>query len=390
MKIGIIGSGAMGSGIAQVAAKSGCEILLMDMQSVALSKAMHLISQNLDRDIAKNRCSEVEKTTILNRITPTSVLQDLANCDWVIEAIVEDLNIKKQLFQFLESIVSKNCILATNTSSLSVTALASACTSPERVMGIHFFNPVPIMALVEIISAVQTKSNLLPTVYDEIKNWGKVPVFAQDTPGFIVNRIARPYYSEALRIFDEGIADIQTIDWAMTHFGKFKMGPFTLMDFIGQDVNFRVTESMYQNCYHEPRYKPSFTQKRLFEAGFYGKKVGKGFYNYNEPLPQLIENQALGELIFNRILIMLINEAADALFWQVATARDIDLAMTKGVNYPKGLLSWADDIGISLIVKQLDDLYAHYHEERYRCCSLLRNMAKQGNLFFESCKHIGT
>jgi 3-hydroxybutyryl-CoA dehydrogenase len=382
MKIGIVGSGAMGSGIAQIAAKSGCEILLMDAQSLALSKAMLLISQNLDRDIAKNRCSEAEKTAILNRITTTSVLQDLANCDWVIEAIVEDLNIKKQLFQNLESVVSKNCILATNTSSLSVTALASACASPERVMGVHFFNPVPIMALVEIIPAVQTKSDLLPAVYDEIKNWGKVPVFAQDTPGFIVNRIARPYYSEALRILDEGIADIQTIDWAMTHFGKFKMGPFALMDFIGQDVNFRVTESMYQSCYHEPRYKPSFTQKRLFEAGFYGKKVGKGFYNYNQALPQPVENQVLGQFIFNRILIMLINEAADALFWQVATARDIDLAMTKGVNYPKGLLSWADEIGISLIVKQLDDLYAHYHEERYRCCSLLRNMAKDGKTFF--------
>jgi 3-hydroxybutyryl-CoA dehydrogenase len=382
MKIGIIGSGAMGSGMAQVAAKSGCEILLMDVQSVALSKAMHLISQNLDRDIAKNRCSEVEKTAILNRITPTSVLKDLSNCDWVIEAIIEDLNIKKQLFQNLESVVSKNCILATNTSSLSVTALASACTSPERVMGIHFFNPVPMMALVEIIPAVQTKSDLLPTVYNEIKNWGKVPVFAQDTPGFIVNRIARPYYSEALRILDEGIADIQTIDWAMTHFGKFKMGPFALMDFIGQDVNFRVTESMYQNCYHEPRYKPSFTQKRLFEAGFYGKKVGKGFYDYSQPLPQHADNQSLGQNVFNRILIMLINEAADALFWRVATARDIDLAMTKGVNYPKGLLSWADEIGISLIIKQLDDLYAHYHEERYRCCSLLRNMAKDGKTFF--------
>jgi 3-hydroxybutyryl-CoA dehydrogenase len=382
MKIGIIGSGAMGSGIAQVAAKSGCEILLMDVQSVALSKAMHLISQNLDRDITKNRCSEAEKAAILNRITPTSVLQDLANCDWVIEAIIEDLNIKKQLFQNLESVVSKSCILATNTSSLSVTALASACTSPERVMGIHFFNPVPMMALVEIIPAVQTKSDLLPTVYNEIKNWGKVPVFAQDTPGFIVNRIARPYYSEALRILDEGIADIQTIDWAMTHFGKFKMGPFTLMDFIGQDVNFRVTESMYQNCYHEPRYKPSFTQKRLFEAGFYGKKVGKGFYDYSQPLPQHADNQLLGQNIFNRILIMLINEAADALFWRVATARDIDLAMTKGVNYPKGLLLWADEIGISLVVKQLDDLYAHYHEERYRCCSLLRSMAKENKKFF--------
>jgi 3-hydroxybutyryl-CoA dehydrogenase len=386
MKIGIVGSGAMGSGIAQVAAKSGCEVLLMDAQSAALSKGMHLIAQNLDRDVAKNRCSEAEKVAILTRITPTSDLKDLANCDWVIEAIVEDLNIKQKLFQDLEKIVSKSCILATNTSSLSVTALAAACASPERVLGIHFFNPVPIMALVEIIPAVQTKSNLLPIVYNEIKNWNKVPVFTKDTPGFIVNRIARPYYSEALRILDEGIADIQTIDWAMTHFGKFKMGPFALMDFIGQDVNFRVTESMYQSCYHEPRYKPSFTQKRLFEAGFYGKKVGKGFYDYTQPLPQSIENQVFGKLIFNRILIMLINEAADALFWQVATARDIDLAMTKGVNYPKGLLSWADEIGIPLIVHQLDDLYAHYHEERYRCCSLLRQMAKNEKLFFDGKK----
>jgi 3-hydroxybutyryl-CoA dehydrogenase len=204
----------------------------------------------------------------------------------------------------------------------------------------------------------------------------KTTVVAKDTPGFIVNRIARPYYSEALRIYDEGIATIETIDYAMTNLGGFKMGPFTLMDFIGHDVNFRVTESVYQSFYNEPRYKPSFSQKRLFEAGWLGKKSGKGFYDYTNPstnTPQL--DTSLNKIIFERILFMLINEAADALHWQVASKEDIDLAMLKGVNYPKGLLKWADEIGIAHCVSVLDTLYEEYHEDRYRCSPILRKKA---------------
>lgn len=377
MQIGIIGSGAMGSGIAQVIAKGGGRVVLYDTQSHALSKAVENIDKNISREVEKGKITEGGKQTILNNITTTQTMDGLAACDWVIEAIIEDLSIKKQLFQDLEKIVSADCVLASNTSSLSITAIASACQKADRFLGIHFFNPPPLMALVEVIPALQTAENLPNTVCETLKKWGKTPVLAKDTPGFIVNRIARPFYSEALRIHDEGIADIATIDWAMTHFGGFKMGPFTLMDFIGHDVNFRVTESMYQTCYGEPRYKPSFTQKRLFEAGFYGKKTGRGFYDYSKPLPVPTENTALGKEIFNRILTMLINEAADALFWGIATKEDIDLAMTKGVNYPKGLLAWADEMGIKNTVKQIDTLYKHYHEERYRCCVLLRNMSKR-------------
>ncbi|MBL7816609.1 MAG: 3-hydroxybutyryl-CoA dehydrogenase [Saprospiraceae bacterium] len=377
MQIGIVGSGAMGSGIAQVAAQNGCQVILFDTQQIALDKALGSIEKNLDKAVEKGKMTEGGKKACMANLKTAANINELANCDWVIEAIIEDLTIKKQLFRDLEDVVSDNCILATNTSSLSVTALASACRKPERVLGIHFFNPPPLMALVEVIPALQTDADWPHRVCEILKTWKKTPVLAKDTPGFIVNRIARPFYSEALRIYDEGIADMATIDWAMTYFGGFKMGPFALMDFIGHDINYRVTEGMFFSFFGEPRYKPSFTQKRLFDAGFYGRKVGKGFFDYNQSLPEPIKDVVLGQKIFNRILSMLINEAADALFWNIASADDIDLAMTKGVNYPKGLLAWGAEMGYETIVEQLDDLYDFYHEERYRCSPYLRQKIKK-------------
>ena len=209
-------------------------------------------------------------------------------------------------------------------------------------------------------------------------------VLVKDTPGFIVNRLARPFYGEAIRIYEEGFADFATIDWAMTELGGYRMGPFTLMDFIGNDVNYAVTESVWKAFYHDPRYKPSFTQKRLAEAGWNGRKSGKGYYNYRTNInkPEPVKDKALGKEILWRINVMLINEAADALYLQVATRDDLDLAMEKGVNYPSGLLKLADKKGITHVVETLDRLFDEYHEERYRCSPLLRRMAREGRKFY--------
>jgi len=299
----------------------------------------------------------------------------------VIEAIVENLNVKHAVFTQIEAVVSQDCIIASNTSSLSIASIGSVLKNPSRVIGIHFFNPAPIMALVEVIPAVQTASTVLAKAKEIIDSWGKKAVIVKDTPGFIVNRVARPFYGEALRIYEEGIADFATIDWAMTHFGGFRMGPFTLMDYIGNDINYTVTETVFEAFYYDPRFKPSFTQKRHKEAGFLGRKSGKGYYDYgvDAEIIHPIKDEKVGRYIFNRILAMLINEAFDALFMQVASREDIDIAMKFGVNYPKGLLEWADEIGLQEILKQLTDLFDEYGEDRYRPNPLLKRLANQSN-----------
>lgn len=374
MKIGIVGTGTMGAGIAQVAAQAGHEVFLYDAQPQIGQQALARIDQSLQKEVEKGRSSPTAVMATMQRIAWVDQLEKFRSCDWVIEAIVEDLAIKKELFSRLEKVVNPSCLLATNTSSLSVSAIAASCEHPDRVLGMHFFNPVPLMQLVEVVPAVQTNEQWLDLIKKELERWGKLPVVAKDTPGFIVNRIARPFYTEALRILDEGIADCATIDAAMTSLGGFRMGPFQLMDFIGHDVNFRVTESLYQSCYQEPRYRPSFTQKRLFEAGYWGKKTGRGFYDYNRDMPKASADEALLQKVFERILMMLFNEAADALHWNIASREDIDLAMMKGMNFPKGPLEWAEEWGIAHCVQSMDDLFAFYHEERYRCSAGLRRM----------------
>lgn len=376
MKVGVIGAGTMGSGIAQIAATANCEVCMVDQQSQALQKSEEQLHKILLRLIEKNKIDEAEKNRIQANISYSQQLSDLSACDVIIEAIVERLDIKQNLFKELEQLVSAQTILASNTSSLSIASIASALQNPARCIGMHFFNPAPLMRLVEVIPAVQTSNVVTQQTMTMLTDWKKFPALAKDTPGFIVNRVARPFYGEALRIFDEGIADFATIDWAMKHFGEFRMGPFELMDFIGNDVNYAVTETVFKAFYFDPRYKPSFTQKRFAEAGYLGRKSGRGFYNYAadtlNPLPNT--DEVLGKQIFERILVMLINEAADALFMQVASAKDIDLAMKGGVNYPKGLLEWANQKGISWCVQQMDSLYDTYKEDRYRCSPILKKM----------------
>ena len=389
--IGIIGAGTMGSGIAQVAATAGCAVKLFDVNQEALDKAKAALEKVLKRLIEKGRIDASEKDRIQANIRYVTTLKELANADLTIEAIVENLEVKKKVFQELETYVSDTAIIASNTSSLSIASIAASLQNPERCIGIHFFNPAPLMKLVEVIPAVQTSQNVLDTCVAEITRWKKVVAIAKDTPGFIVNRVARPFYGEALRMYEEGVANFATIDAAMKSVGGFRMGPFELMDFIGNDVNYTVTETVFNAFYQDPRYKPSFTQQRYSQAGYLGRKSGRGYYDYKNveadnafakaPSQAATATQDK-EAIFERILVMLINEAADALFWNVASAEDIDNAMTKGVNYPKGLLAWADEKGISWCVQKMDALYDEYREDRYRCSPLLRRMEKEGKQFF--------
>lgn len=391
MKVGVIGSGAMGSGIAQVASTAGCKVFLYDTSTEAMEKSKTSLQKIMDRLVQKERITKEEADRIQSNIHYIYAISDCRYCDLVIEAIVENSDIKKKVFRELEEHVSPECIIASNTSSLSITSLAAALSKPQRFLGIHFFNPAPLMKLVEIIPAIQSDNHIVAEIKETITSWGKVTVLAKDTPGFIVNKVARPFYSEALRMYDEGIADFATIDWAMTELGGFRMGPFTLMDFIGNDVNYVVTETVFKSFYYDPRYKPSITQKRLSEAGYHGRKTGKGYYDYTEVnyKPNPVKDVSLGQYIVNRIVAMLINEAADTLHFKIASREDIDTAMTKGVNYPKGLFKWADDIGIAYCVDQMDNLYAEYHEDRYRCSPMLRQMASNNIAFYnETVKHV--
>jgi len=383
MKVSVIGAGTMGAGIAQIAATNGHEVCLYDSFDGATETAERKLKKILNRLVEKERITQQENEAILARINFTKEIKKVAGSGLVIEAIIENLDIKQKIFAEIESLVDEDCIIASNTSSLSIASIAAACKKAERVVGIHFFNPAPLMPLVEIIPAVQTSEDTLNKAKSIIDDWGKITVIAKDTPGFIVNRVARPFYGEAIRIYEEGVADFATIDWVMRELGGFRMGPFELMDYIGNDINYTVTETVFASFYFDPRYKPSFTQKRMMEAGYLGRKSGRGYYNYsNENTPKVNEDKELGKIILWRVIAMLINEAADALFLNIATKEDIDLAMTKGVNYPKGLLAWADEIGIKNVLSQLEDLQAEYGEDRYRPSPLLKRMAKENKTFY--------
>lgn len=384
-KIGVVGAGTMGTGIAQIAATFGHPVYLFDAYKNQLQKSKESLLKILNRQVTKKRMEQIEMDNLLHRIHFVDHLTNFSECHIVFEAIIENLQAKKDQLARLEGIVKKSCLLATNTSSLSIASISSSLKKPKRFLGIHFFNPAPVMKLVEIIPGISTSGKTLKRAEKLINRWQKTTVVAKDTPGFIVNRVARPFYGEALRIYEEGIADFATIDWAMKELGGFKMGPFELMDLVGNDINYKVTETIFKEFYYDPRFKPSFLQKRLVEAERLGKKAGVGFYDYkdlsNNPEPTKDKN--LGERILNRILTMLMNEAADAIFMNIASVEDVDTAMKNGVNYPKGLLEWADEIGLDVVLDRMESLQDLYGEDRYRPNPLLKQMVRSGKKFYE-------
>ena len=491
--VGIVGAGAMGAGIAQVVAVAGHRVLLFDARAGAAEAAVDSIAVILDKLAAKGHLIAQEAQAARDRLEPVSSIESLAGCGLVLEAIVENLEAKRTLFKAIEAAVDDEAILATNTSSLSVTAIGAALRHPERLAGLHFFNPAPLMPLVEVIRGAATSPATTETLCATALRWGKTPVQARSTPGFIVNRVARPFYAESLRLLNEGAADCATIDAVMREAGGFRMGPFELMDLIGHDVNYAVTRSVFDAFYGDPRFTPSLLQLELVEAGYLGRKSGRGFYTYGEqsaaPLPQTAavspppshfflygngsfrvelgsrlaaagtiisqfaghEDARIAEcddfvlyrtdgrtatarssacdvpqtvlvdlaldpsratrlalcvadqagpravtsaagllqaagymvsviddapgMIVMRTVAMLANEAADSVHQGVCSAADCDLAMRKGVSYPRGPIEWADAIGFAEVAKVLDNLAQAYGEDRYRASPWLRRKA---------------
>lgn len=496
--VAVIGSGAMGTGIAQVAALAGHPVKLFDQRPGAAGQAVAALRAQLAKLAEQGKLDAPTAAAAGGRLSAVGSLAELADAQLALEAIAEDREAKRQLFAALETVVGPECLFATNTSSISVTAIGAALRDPRRLAGMHFFNPAPLMALVEIVSGLGTAPEVAARLFATAAAWGKTPVHAKSTPGFIVNRLARPYYGEALRLAQEGAADYATLDALLREAGGFRMGPFELMDMIGLDVNLAVTRSVWQSFYHDPRFMPSLLQQELVDAGYFGRKSGRGFYDYRADAPRPLPDTAPtgptpGEIVVHRgaaaaealaerlaaagvahrqqaatdgriasvdgialyvtdgrsasrramesgranlalldlaldyrhadrlglcvaaqaaghagptaagllqsagytvsrladvpgmavmrTVAMLANEAADAVNQGVCTAAAADAAMRLGVNYPRGPLAWADDLGPETVRTVLMHLGQTYGEDRYRISPLLQRNICAGQRF---------
>ena len=380
MKVAVLGAGAMGTGIGQVAVQNGCHVVYYDSFPGATDRSKASIEKIFNRLVEKGKISSDQKAEMLGRMRWSAAIEAVSGADLVIEAVIEDLEVKKALFAAVEPLISMEAWLCTNTSSLSIAALSSGLAHPERFGGLHFFNPAPLMPLVEVVPGIKTGEDFSETMEALMNEWGKVPVLAKDTPGFIVNKVARPFYSEAIKLYEEGVASVAEIDAAIKSIG-FRMGPFELTDLIGHDVNYTVTETVWSQFFYDPRFRPSITQKRLKEAGLFGRKTGRGFYNYASGMDAAVVAQEeveidplLSEKIVERILCLIINEALDAVWQGIASPENVDLAMTKGVNYPKGPIQWGREMGWDQVLGTLKRCHKHYGDDRYRPCPLLRHL----------------
>ena len=380
MKVAVLGAGAMGTGIGQIAVQNGCHVVYYDSFPGATDRSKASIEKIFNRLAEKGKITSEQKEEMLGRMQWSADVDAVSGADLVVEAVIEDLDVKKDLFAKVEPLLRSDAWLCTNTSSLSIAALSSGLTHPERFGGLHFFNPAPLMPLVEVVPGVKTGDDFTETMEALMLEWGKVPVVAKDTPGFIVNKVARPFYSEAIKLYEEGVASIAEIDAAVKSIG-FRMGPFELTDLIGHDVNYTVTETVWSQFFYDPRFRPSITQKRLKEAGLFGRKTGRGFYNYTSGMDAAVVAQEeveidpmLSEKIVERILCLIINEALDAVWQGIASPENVDLAMTKGVNYPKGPIQWGREMGWDQVLGTLKRCHKHYGDDRYRPCPLLRHL----------------
>lgn len=391
--IGVIGAGTMGAGIAEAAARAFPRVRLYDVNEEAVQRGIATMRASLQRVVSRGKLSADEAEATLERVAPALDLEELADCTIVIEAAPERLDIKRTLFGRLGEVCASDALLATNTSSLSVTEIAAGVPSPERVLGLHFFNPAPVLPLVEVVRTHLTSETILERARSLVASLGKQPVLCADTPGFIVNRVARPFYLEGQRLVGDGYATIERVDSAARALG-FRMGPFELMDLIGVDVNLAVSVSLFEQTRFEPRFRPHPFQEAVVRSGRLGRKTGQGFYDYrgDPPAPSAETHAAMpppagpwdewgsepGDgFIRGRLLTSLVNEA----FWtagqRVATRDDIDAAMRLGTSWPRGPFAWAEQVGLPRIVRTLQAL-RQAHGDAYLPAPLLRQQAQQG------------
>ncbi|HEX8025849.1 MAG TPA: 3-hydroxyacyl-CoA dehydrogenase NAD-binding domain-containing protein [Candidatus Limnocylindrales bacterium] len=373
-KVGIVGAGTMGAGIAQVALEGGWDVVLHDPQPGATARARSRIADGLARRAAKlGADADGIDDWVGGRLAGLSVVPSVAaiaaESQLVVEAALEDLELKRGIFRELDAAADAGTILASNTSALSIAKIAEATRRPERVVGLHFFNPAPVLPLVEVVATAATEDDVVSRAIGFVEGWGKTPIRCADSPGFIVNRVNRPFTLEPLRLVHAGVATIETVDAAITEAG-FPMGPFRLMDLIGIDVNLAAARGLWEGFGRAPRFRPSPIQEELVAAGRLGRKTGEGFYRYGDggavlgtaarfagplrPRPGVepIEPEAISE----RVILAIVNEAYRALGDRVATAGDIDLAMRLGANHPFGPFAWAGETGLQEVALGLDGL----------------------------------